>query len=544
MTGWPFPVQTDGDAQPAARRLRPADLSGLPGAHRSRGGPADIGGPVGGLPAGRAGLDGGELADRQVVRTLRDAASELLATAEAARADRLSGEHRRALAADCIAQGVGAWVAEQARSGHAPTAALEQRLARAVFDAMFGLGRLQAYADLPDVENIDVYGTDPVWLSYSDGRVEQGEPVADTDAELVELIQGFARYLGHTPRTFSPATPLLRMRVAGGHRLTAAMTVSARPQLTLRKHLLVDVTLDDLIELGTLDPALAAFLRACVRAGKNLLISGAMNVGKTTLLRALANELDPTTKISTLETEYELALHQLPHRHGRVDAYEEIQDNAEAAGGLSLPELVTHALRTSAQWTIVGEARGAEIVPMLQAMSAGNRSMSTIHAATGRAVLNRIVSLAGMGPAPLGADTAYRLTSDAVDFIVHLELSDQQSAAGRRRVVSSVLEVLEVGDAGLPALNEIFVPGTDRRAVPGCAIACLPDLVHAGLDPSDLSAPAASPPRGTDGRRQPTGPRTPRPQVSIAAPNPAPTSWPPPDARQPDARQPAAGRGW
>jgi len=542
MTGWPFPVQTGGDAQPAARRLRPADLPALPRAHRPQGGPADIGGPVGGPPAGRAGLDGGELADRQVVRTLRDAASELLATAEAARADRLSGEHRQALAADCIAQSVGGWVAEQARSGHTPTAALEQRLARAVLDAMFGLGRLQPYADLPDVENIDVYGTDPVWLSYSDGRVEQGEAVADSDAELVELIQGFARYLGHTPRTFSPATPLLRMRVAGGHRLTAAMTVSARPQLTLRKHLLVDVTLDDLIELGTLDTALAALLRACVRAGKNLLISGAMNVGKTTLLRALANELDPTTKIATLETEYELALHHLPHRHGRVDAYEEIQDNAEAAGGLSLPELVTHALRTSAQWTIVGEARGAEIVPMLQAMSAGNRSMSTIHAATGRAVLNRIVSLAGMGPAPLGADTAYRLTSDAVDFIVHLELSGQQSAAGRRRVVSSVLEVLDVGDAGLPALNEIFVPGPDRRAVPGCAIACLPDLVHAGLDPADLLAPAVTPPRGTGRRRQPTGPRTPRPEASIAASNPAPTSWPPPDTRQPDARQPAAGR--
>jgi len=145
-----------------------------PGVTRSQGEPAGGGVPVGGPPGGRAGLDGGELADRRVVRTLRDAASELLATAEAARADRLSGEHRRALAADCIAQTVGAWVAEQARSGHTPTAALEQRLARAVFDAMFGLGRLQPYADLPDVENIDVYGTDPVWLSYSDGRVEQG----------------------------------------------------------------------------------------------------------------------------------------------------------------------------------------------------------------------------------------------------------------------------------------------------------------------------------------------------------------------------------
>ena len=539
MTRWPFPAQTDGDAEAAARRRRPADLPVLPvlpvplGARRLQCGPGDVGGPAGGPPAGRAGPDGAEVADRRVVRTLRDAASELLATAEAARVDRLSGEHRRVLAADCIAQTVGAWVSEQARSGHTPTAALEQRLARAVFDAMFGLGRLQPYADLPDVENIDVYGTDPVWLSFSDGRVEQGEPVADSDAELVELIQGFARYLGHSPRTFSPATPLLRMRVAGGHRLTAAMTVSARPQLTLRKHLLVDVTVEDLIELGTLDTALAAFLRACVRAGKNLLISGAMNVGKTTLLRALANELDPTVKIATLETEYELALHHLPHRHGRVDAYEEIQDNAEAAGGLSLPELVTHALRTSAQWTIVGEARGAEIVPMLQAMSAGNRSMSTIHAATGRAVLNRIVSLAGMGPAPLTADTAYRLTSDAVDFIVHLELCDQP-AAGRRRVVASVLEVLEVGDAGLPALNEVFVPGVDRRAVPGCAIACLPELIHAGLDPADLVA-GVNPPRGTGRRRQPTGPGTPRRDSSTTAA----TSWP-----SPDARQPAAGRDW
>ncbi len=484
MTGWPFaalPVPADG--------LRPVGP-----------GPAAVPHvPVGAArethpQQGAAGLAADGRAERGVVRSLRDAASELLAAAESRRPDRLSPEHRRALAVDCIAQAVGGWVAEQARSGQPPADALEQRLARAVFDAMFGLGRLQQYVDLPDVENIDVYGTDPVWLSFTDGRVEQGEPVADTDDELVELIQGFARYLGHTPRTFSPATPLLRMRVAGGHRLTAAMTVSARPQLTLRKHLHIDVTLDDLIELGTLDPGLAAFLRACVLAGKNLLISGAMNVGKTTLLRALANELDPTVKIATLETEYELALHSLPERHRRVDAYEEIQDNAEAAGGLSLPELVTHALRTSAQWTIVGEARGAEIVPMLQAMSAGNRSMSTIHAATGRAVLNRIVSLAGMGAAPLGADTAYRLTADAVNFIVHLELGDT-GPGNRRRVVSSVLEVLDVGDAGLPALNEVFVPGPDRRAVPGCAIACLSDLLQAGLDPALLTG-AASPAAG------------------------------------------------
>ena len=191
-------------------------------------------------------------------------------------------------------------------------------MSAAVFASLFGLGRLQPYVDDPAIENIDVHGCEPVWLSYADGTRARGAPVADSDAELVEMVAAFAAYAGASTREFSTAKPLLDLRLPDGARLSAWMSVSARPGLTIRRHRLADVELADLVPLGTLDAGLVALLTAAVRARKNIVVTGGVNAGKTTLVRALAGAFDPAEKLVVAEKDYELALDALPHRHHQV----------------------------------------------------------------------------------------------------------------------------------------------------------------------------------------------------------------------------------
>jgi Flp pilus assembly CpaF family ATPase len=348
------------------------------------------------------------------------------------------------------------------------------------------------------VENIDVDGCDQVWVSYADGRIEPAAPVADTDTELVEVIQNFAAWLGHSAREFSTARPLLNLRLPDGSRLTAWMGVSARPGLTVRRHRLSHVTLTDLRRLGTVTPAVAGFLAAAVRARKNIVITGGLNAGKTTLLRALAAEFDPTEKIVVIEKEAELGLDRLSDRHRRVVTLESREANAEGAGEVGLAALVVHALRMNARRILVGEVRGDELLPMLTAMSTGNPgSLCTLHANSSAAAANRMVAIGLVAPQPVSPDGVHALMADAVDFVVHLSLLDADSQIGRngpdgpdggggRRVVSSIREILDVGENRRVTSNEVFRPGRDRIAMPVLAPRCLPELIACGFDPSLL----------------------------------------------------------
>ena len=206
---------------------------------------------------------------------------------------------------------------------------LEMATSRAVMAALFGLGRLQPLIDDPAVENIEVDGHDHVWVSYADGRDERVPPVADSDAELIEILQLLAARTGNAERTFSSAHPALHLRLEDGSRLAAVAWTTPKPHVVIRRHRVRDVDLDDLVRLGTLDTVLAQFLRAAVRAGKNIVVTGLQNAGKTTLIRALANEFAPMERFATIEKEYELHLHDLPDRHPRVVAMEAREGSAE-----------------------------------------------------------------------------------------------------------------------------------------------------------------------------------------------------------------------
>lgn len=440
-----------------------------------------------------AGTGAGDGVDWGRVRALRERVADRLA-ARLRAAPGLDERARRELGRTVVEEEIISWADSRVLVGEDPPGEGEELgLARAVFASLFGLGRLQPLVDDSEIENIEINGCDQVWLSYADGRIERGAPVADSDAELVGLLQQVAARAG---RALSTADPRLHLALPDGSRLAAMIATVPRPQVVIRRHRAREATLDGLVDLGTLDDLLAAFLGACVTARKNVIVTGRQNAGKTTLVGALAHEIHPLERFATIEREYELFLHEMPDIHPRVvamqarEAVGEMTADGRPAGEVSVRELVVDALRMNLTRIIVGEVRGDEALAMLQAMTTGDGgSLCTVHARSARHAIERLVTLCLMGSGASGAAGgmsdvfAYRLVADAVDFIVHIRLVDETHlGGGRHRFVHEVLEVTGVGEAARPATNQIFAPGQDGRAVPRHNPACLDDLRRARFE--------------------------------------------------------------
>jgi Flp pilus assembly CpaF family ATPase len=394
------------------------------------------------------------------------------------------------------------WLEGQVRAGLLPATAGSQldELARAVHDQRYGLGLVAAYLRDPAVENVDVNGCDQVWVTYSTGERVAGPPVAATDDALIAMIRTWAARGGQTARDFSVAAPLVNVALTGSARLTATMSVTPRPCVSLRRHGQLEATLATLTHLGTLDAALAAFLAAAVRSRCNIIVTGGVAAGKTTLLRALASEIPPGERVATLESEYELYLHKLA-RHPDVIAFEAREPNSEGAGGISLLDLIAHALRHNPRRIIVGEVRRDEIMPMLEAMNSGqDGSMCTLHANSPAEAFDRILILGLRGGLALAERAIHILVGMAVDLIVHV----RRGYDGTRtvRYVSEILEVMPPGDTDRPAVNRLFLPDpqTGRAmAAHTPSSAMLARLRAAGMDTAmlDQHKPYQQRPAGT-----------------------------------------------
>src|SRR3984957_9296163 len=338
--------------------------------------------------------------DHGVVKRLRGDVGDRLAEqrrrAAAAGLQPMSGEDERQFARAIIAQVLEEHARSEITVGRPPpNAQEEEELAAAIHAALFGVGRLQPLLEDQQIENIDVNGCDRVFLGYADGREVMGEPVAESDDELVELIQILAAYSGLSSRPFDTANPQLDLRLPDGSRLSAAMGVTLRPGISLRRARMGKVFLADLVGNGTMSPEVASFLAAAVGARKNIMIAGATNAGKTTLLRALANQIPAPERLVTVERALELGLDQFPELHPNVVAFEERLPNSEGVGQITMAELVRRSLRMNPSRVIVGEVLGDEIVTMLNAMSQGNDgSLSTIHSNSSMEVFNRIATYA------------------------------------------------------------------------------------------------------------------------------------------------------
>ncbi len=423
----------------------------------------------------------------------------------------LTAEDRRELARQLTVSHLRRRDADLVAAGDRPLESMTVlQLTQSVLDALFGLGRLQALVDDPRIENIDVNGCDRVWVTYADGSKTEMDPVANNDSELIDLVRGAAARLGLTERRFDIGNPQLDLRLPDGSRLSALMSVVQRPSLSIRRHRFTDLTIDDLVALGTVDRTVASFLAAAVRARKNIVVAGAMNSGKTTLVRALAADIPPRERVVTIEQAFELALDSNLERHPDLVSLEAREANMEGEGAIGMAALVRRALRMNADRVIVGEVLGDEVIPMLNAMSQGRSgSMCTIHADSSAGVFRRLASYAFQAPERLPLEATMLLVAGAVHFVVFLDVGEQvmgddpvemedeswYSSDERRifrpirrtRFVSSIREVVDADGMQIVS-NEIFGPGPDRRAVPGSPLRSesLGELLDHGYEPRSI----------------------------------------------------------
>ncbi len=366
----------------------------------------------------------------------------------------------------------------------------ERRIVGEVVNELFGMAGLAPLLDDPTVETVNANRFDRVFVQYDDGRRARVGPIAGSNEELTDLVRLLAARASSQERRFDQGSPAVNLQLPGGQRLFAVMGLTAGgvTALSIRRHGYLTVTLPELRRRGTLDPGLEAFLRALVKARKNLLITGGTGAGKTTLLRALASEMDPMERIVTIEDAFELDLDHDPAVHADVTAFQAREPNVEGEGAISQAELVRWGLRMSPDRVIVGEIRGPEVIPMCNAMSQGNDgSMATLHASGSRIAFTRLASYAAQGVERLPLEATTLLVAGAVHFVVHLARAGDR----RTRVVSSIREV--VGADGPQVIsNEVYRPGPDRRARPVAGVLrtdTLDDLADAGLDPGVLENP-------------------------------------------------------
>lgn len=337
--------------------------------------------------------------DYPTVRRVRDAVStELSRLLHGRTAD---AQQRQLEGERVAARQVRDWVDDQRRAGNPLAAEYEQVLLDAVVAELLGLGRLQLLLADPQVTEVHILGHDRVRVEYADGSVADGEPVADDDEELLEVLQTLARRAG-SEKNLSPANPHLSMELPDQHRsrLTAVAWVTPRPHAAIRRHRVLDADLDRLVELDMVSRPVAELLAAAMAADLNIMVAGLGGAGKTTLARALAAEIPASEPVVVLEDRRELGLHT-GGRHRWVMSMETRQGHGERdaagrpRGEVTLADLIPVSLSLGVVRIIVGEVRGREIVAMLQAMTTSRGSICTIHARNPHAVIDRAVEQIG-----------------------------------------------------------------------------------------------------------------------------------------------------
>lgn len=326
----------------------------------------------------------------------------------------------------------------------------ERRLIEDAIAHVLGLGRLEPLLDNDEISDIHVRGSRPVWVKMRTGERVELAPIVDTDTDLIDLIRRIASRMGHREQRFDPAHPELNLQLPDGSRLFAAIEVSRRPTLIIRRHRFEFSSLSGLVDAGTMSRDVATFLGAAVRARRNIIVAGGTGSGKTTLLRALLNEVPRSERIVTIEDAYELGLEHFEDLHPDHDSLQARAANIEGLGEISMADLTKMALRMDPDRVIVGEVRGAEAFPMLLAMSQGNNgSMCTLHADSARSTFPKLLAYVSMASMGIPTDTVNLLIASAVHFVVHL------TGSGTHRFITSIHEVVDCDGISI-ASNEIY----------------------------------------------------------------------------------------
>ena len=294
------------------------------------------------------------------------------------------------------------------------TGDLRHRLVEEILDEVLGLGPLEPLLRDETVSEVMVNGPADIWIERG-GRVERASQQFRDEDHLLRVIERIVAPLG---RRVDEASPMADARLPDGSRVNIVVPPAAPTgaKITLRKFARHRLQTEDLIRLGTLTPESAEFLRACVAAELNVLVSGGTGTGKTTLLNVLSSFIDEHERIVTIEDPLELQLQQ-PH----VVALEARPPGVEGTRQISQRDLVRNALRMRPDRVIVGEVRGGEAFDMLQAMNTGHDgSISTVHANTPRDALSRVENMVLMAGLDLPDHAIREQIASAIQLIVQV----------------------------------------------------------------------------------------------------------------------------
>ena len=403
---------------------------------------------------------------------VNDRLGSSIARVEADRGARLGELDQEALANALVLQAIDLYSRTCLDEGRpVPSPEEEDRLGRAVLDDLLtASSTLQSYLNDPTVMSIRANDHRTTWITYVDGRKERGPSLANDDGGLIQIIRGLAEDAFRADgieRRFDSGSPKLDCALPNGDRVFAVMAVS-RPMLVIRRHNFLDlVTLEDLQAGGMLSPLEVNLLRALVLGKFNLVVSGGMRTGKTTLARVLINTIPPWERKAVLEDTPELALDRFPDLHPDVVSFCPRGANVDGAGRITMAELGEWLLRAEPDRFIVGEARGGgEIMALLTAMTCGNEgSMTTVHAPSTRAAFSKLALMCARSTERLPKDQAEELIVSAVDMVIHLEA--RTTSRGIQRYVSSIREVVRSTEEAVGiASNEVWRRDRDGRGGP------------------------------------------------------------------------------
>ena len=335
-------------------------------------------------------------------------------------------------------------VAKMDGSGELDALLDREELVSDVLNEALGLGPLEIYLADESVSEIMVNAPTEVYVERS-GRLERVQKSFSSPRAVLGVIERIVAPLG---RHVDESSPLVDARLPDGSRVNAIIPPLALkgPALTIRKFKRDLLTAADLVALGALTPAMAEFLDTCVKARRNIVISGGTGSGKTTLLNVLAGYIPEGERIVTIEDAAEL---QLPQEHCvRLEAR---PANIEGKGAVTIRDLVRNALRMRPDRIVVGECRGGEALDMLQAMNTGHDgSLTTLHANSPRDALARLETMVLMS----GMELPLRAIREQVASAVNLIIQQQRFPDGTRRI-AAVSEICGMeGDA--IAVQDVF----------------------------------------------------------------------------------------
>ncbi|MBK8420469.1 CpaF family protein [Candidatus Villigracilis saccharophilus] len=319
------------------------------------------------------------------------------------------------------------------------------RLFEQIAAEILGLGPLQSLLEDDTITEIMVNGPKNIYIERK-GKLHRVPVTFESNEHVMRIIDRIVAPLG---RRIDESSPYVDARLQDGSRVNAVIPPISLvgPVLTIRKFSKNPISVDQMVQFGSLTNECVQFLKACVESRLNIIISGGTGSGKTTLLNVLSSFIPSDERILTIENAAELQL-----RQEHVVTLESRPPNIEGRGEITIRDLVINALRMRPERIIVGECRGGETLDMLQAMNTGHDgSMTTAHANTPRDAISRIETMCLMAGMDLPVRAIREQISSAVDVIVQ----QQRMRDGTRKVIT-VAEVSGM-EGDVITMTDLFV---------------------------------------------------------------------------------------